>query len=47
MYHISDKCINNIEKNDNEENNNEINIDTTNNVSKITLDHNEETIYHR
>jgi len=47
MYHISDKCINNIEKNDNEENNNEINIDTTNNVSEITLDHNEETIYHR
>jgi len=47
MYHISDKCINNIEKNDNEENNNEINIDTTNNISEIILDHNEETIYHR
>ena len=30
-----------------EENNSEINIDSTNNVSEIVLDHNEETIYHR
>ena len=44
---ISDKCINNIEKNDSEENNSEINIDSTNIVNEIILDHNEETIYHR
>jgi len=32
---ISDKYINNIEKNGSEENNNEINIDITNNVCEV------------
>ena len=32
---ISDKCINNIERNGSEENNNEINIDITNNVCEV------------